>query len=164
MICKSYWINIFCNHSFIKNSISTNFTNIIIFGIIILTLVEWVFPCYIESFGSIDSSANTEKIYPSKEIFLTGIATDSNGTLYIADTFNDRIQKINPDGNITIIGKEGSKSGEFKFPSGIATDSNGTLYIADTNRIQKINPDGNITITGKEGPLANISSFYHKLP
>ena len=68
----------------------------------------------------------------------------------MADTGNNRIQKIQPDGNITGIGNKGSALGEFYNPSGVAVDSKDNLYVADTgnNRIQKIQPDGNITVIG----------------
>ncbi|HSF50887.1 MAG TPA: NHL repeat-containing protein [Nitrososphaeraceae archaeon] len=69
----------------------------------------------------------------------TGVALDSKDNLYVADTYNNRIQKIQPDGNITSIGEQGSELGEFYLPYGIALDSKDNLYVADTknNRIQK---------------------------
>jgi DNA-binding beta-propeller fold protein YncE len=77
-------------------------------------------------------------IYPDL-ISISGIAIDSKDNLYVADTFNDRIQKISSNGNITLIGKEGSGVGEFINPAGIAIDSKDNLYVADTgnDRIQK---------------------------
>ena len=68
----------------------------------------------------------------------------------MADSNNNRIQKIQPDGNVTVIGHRGSAVGEFYRPSGVALDSKDNLYVADTynNRIQKIHLDGNITVIG----------------
>ena len=82
----------------------------------------------------------------------SGVALDSKDNLYVADTGNNRIQKIQPDGNITVIGNFGHGLGEFHQPSGIALDSKDNLYVADTenSRIQKIQPDGNITVIGKK--------------
>jgi DNA-binding beta-propeller fold protein YncE len=71
----------------------------------------------------------------------------------VADLFNDRIQKIQPDGNITSIGRNGSALGEFIGPYDVAVDSKDNLYVADTynNRIQKIQPDGRISAIGRNG-------------
>ncbi len=72
-----------------------------------------------------------------------GIAVDSAGNVYIADTNNSRIRKVSTDGTIsTVAGKGGSgysgdggpaTSAVLSFPRGIAIASNGTIYIADTN-------------------------------
>jgi trimeric autotransporter adhesin len=86
-----------------------------------------------------------------------GVAVDSAGNLYIADTDNCRIRKVAPDGIITTVagnGKEGfsgdsgqAASAQLYHPHGVAVDSAGNLYIADTNnhRIRKVTPDGVIT-------------------
>lgn len=68
-----------------------------------------------------------------------GVALDSKDNLHVADSGNNRIQKITPDGNITSIGTQGSGIGEFIYPSGVAIDSKDNLYIGDSynHRIQK---------------------------
>ena len=76
-----------------------------------------------------------------------GITIDSTGILYVADSYNNRIRKIDTSGNVTTIA--GSTSGyadgqgtaaQFYYPSGITIDSANNLYVADTgnNRIRKI--------------------------
>ena len=87
----------------------------------------------------------------------TGVAVDSAGVVYIADTFNDRIRKVTSDGVITTVAGVGSASGygdgmqaskgALFWPSGLAIDSRGNLYIADSGngRIRVIYPDGIIT-------------------
>ncbi len=71
----------------------------------------------------------------------TGIAVDSFGNIYVADTENHAIRKVSPVGAVTTvagtIGVSGSTDGtgtgaQFNEPYGIAIDSSGALYIADT--------------------------------
>ena len=94
----------------------------------------------------------------------SGVATDGDGNLYIADTSNSRIRKVDTSGIITTI----AGTGEFDFggdgglavdaqldsPGGLAVDGAGNVYIADTqnNRIRRVDTSGTITtIAGGEG-------------
>lgn len=105
-----------------------------------------------------------------------GIALDQQGNLYVADTYNNRIRKITPDGMVSTLAgktKKGSANGKgaaasFSHPDGIAVDRSGNVYVADVgnNKIRKITPDGTVSDyagTGKRGsdngPL-NTASFY----
>jgi sugar lactone lactonase YvrE len=77
----------------------------------------------------------------------SGIAVDSSGNVYVADTGNYRIQKFTSDGTfIKGWGKEGPNNNEFKllYQSYIDVDSSGNVYVADTEnyRIQKFTSDG----------------------
>jgi len=75
-----------------------------------------------------------------------GIAVDSDGNVYVADTNNDRIQKFGSNGNfITKWGSYGSGDSEFNEPWGVAVDSDGNVYVADksNHRIQKFDSSGN---------------------
>ncbi len=72
-----------------------------------------------------------------------GLAVDSKGNVFVADSGNNRIQKFDSSGRfLTAWGSEGSGEGQFKEPQGIAVDSAGNVYVADTknNRIQKFKP------------------------
>ncbi|GAB3997844.1 hypothetical protein GCM10028807_43950 [Spirosoma daeguense] len=86
-----------------------------------------------------------------------GILPDGNGNFYIADTYNNRIRKVNTDGIITTIAGNGTAgfggdngpatNAQLKLPYNVALDKAGNLYIADSdnNRIRKINTNGAIT-------------------
>ncbi|MBW1839836.1 MAG: caspase family protein, partial [Deltaproteobacteria bacterium] len=66
---------------------------------------------------------------------------DGEAHIYVADTFNNRVQKFTSDG--TWEKTWGSPEWSFHSPKGIAIDAAGSIYIADrwNHRILKINPD-----------------------
>jgi len=67
------------------------------------------------------------------------IAVDGNGDVYVADTFNHRIQKFTNTGAfITSWGAFGAHDDQLEEPSGIAVGPDGLIYVADTknDRIQ----------------------------
>jgi len=93
-----------------------------------------------------------------------GVAVDSAGNVYIADTFNQRIRKVSNGIISTIAGTgeigfsgDGGRAtlAKFKWPSGVTVGAAGSLYIVDAqnNRIRKMTP---ATATGS-GPDINAS-------
>ena len=76
-----------------------------------------------------------------------GIAADSGGNIFVADTNNARIQKFSPNGTfVTSIGTKGKGPGQLGAPNGIAISHTGELYISDAgnHRVQKLTPDGRL--------------------
>jgi len=86
--------------------------------------------------GSTDGLGSAAQFY-----FPQGIAVDPEGFIYVADTFNDTLRRISPQGRVTTIGGEeetnslmdgiGSAS-RFSMPVGLALDSSNRLWVADS--------------------------------
>ncbi|WP_127168333.1 NHL repeat-containing protein [Xanthomonas sp. BRIP62415] len=85
----------------------------------------------------------------------SGIAFDTAGNLYIADTGNHAIRKRTPQGVVTTLAGDGSAGfrdgaaaqARFNGPIGVAVDTQGRVYVADTynDRIRVIAPDGQVS-------------------
>jgi hypothetical protein len=102
---------------------------------------------------------------PATEAKVTAydVAFDSKGNMYIADSDNQRIRKVNKDGIITTVvgsGKEGysgdggqATEAALRGPSGIAVDGEGNLFISDHHNyvVRKVDKNGTITTTAGTG-------------
>jgi DNA-binding beta-propeller fold protein YncE len=94
--------------------------------------------------------------------FPLGIAVDPTGrSVYVADTGNNRIQKLTgplDDAHVVAWGSFGHENGAFFYPADIAVDSLGYVYVADTrnNRIQKFDSNGGFNTTW--GSFGNTTS------
>jgi sugar lactone lactonase YvrE len=93
----------------------------------------------------------------------SGIAIDRDGNLYIADTLNHRVRKVDAAGIITTVAGTGrpglSRDGwratavDLWQPSSVAVDAGGTLYIVEaaTHRVRKVDTSGIITTVAGTG-------------
>ena len=114
----------------------------------------------IESFGGTGEFGWNGDGGPATSATLTamsGLAADQNGNLYIADTWADRIRKIDSDGTISTVagtGEEGRRGdggpaieARLQRPRGVALDGAGNIYIADADNhlVRRVDPSGTIT-------------------
>jgi sugar lactone lactonase YvrE len=108
--------------------------------------------------GSADGAGSAARFF-----YPQGVAVDSAGYVYVADTDNQTIRKITPAGVVsTLAGLAGTSGGadgtgsaaRFSYPSGVAVDTAGYLYVADyfNHTIRKITPAGVVsTLAGLAG-------------
>ena len=102
------------------------------------------------------------------------VAAGRDGSLYIADSKNCRVRKINPKGIITTVAGGGRRQEEasdgglatmasLENPRGVALGPAGSLYFCDGSRVRKVDPKGIITtlvgnadwgFSGDGGPAA----------
>jgi sugar lactone lactonase YvrE len=92
-----------------------------------------------------------------------GIAIDAMGNIYVADSDNHSIRKIDINGNVTTVAGNGTgylrdgaaAQAQFNNPTGLTVDHHGNIYVADTNnhRIRKITASGQVSTVAGSGPI-----------
>ncbi len=113
--------------------------------------------------GSADGTNSTAR-FASPE----GIAVDSAGDLYVADSGNQTIRKVTSAGVVTTLAGSALQSGSadgtnsaarFNFPIAVSVDTQGTLYVADNNNgtIRQVTSDGTVTtLAGSAGQAGTV--------
>ncbi|MFA5891305.1 MAG: hypothetical protein WDA27_10235 [Actinomycetota bacterium] len=98
-----------------------------------------------------------------------GVAVAPDGSIFIADSGNYRIRKVDPDGTISTVAGNGSSgfSGDggpatqasLSEPEGVAVVPDGSIFIADSGnyRIRKVDPDGTISTVAGNGSCCSFS-------
>lgn len=97
--------------------------------------------------------------------FPSDVAVDSIGNLYIADTSNGVVRKVDPSGIISTVATG------FSLPVGVMTDSIGNVYISDAFKAEvlKLDPSGVVTVvagngsfgySGDGGPATSAQLFF----
>jgi len=113
-------------------------------------------------YGSTDGTGTAARFsYP------TGMTVDSMGNVYVADSNNNTIRKVNPAGVVTTLAGTASISGSaddtgtaarFNSPYSVTVDSAGNLYVADTGNhtIRGVSAAGIVTtLAGTAGIFGN---------
>lgn len=97
------------------------------------------------------------------------VAVDTNGNVFVADTFSSTIREVTQSGVVTTVAGLGGVSGtndgtssaaRFYFPQGVAVDDADNVYVADTDSdtIRKITSSGGVsTIAGFPGAYGNVN-------
>ncbi|WP_413626463.1 gluconolaconase [Luteibacter sp. Lutesp34] len=107
--------------------------------------------------GFVDGPAGTARFdTPS------GLAIDAAGVLYVADTGNDAIRRVDTQGTVTTIAgghgrgdRDGAgRDASFNGPLGVAVNDRGDIYVADTynHRIRRIDASGTVTTLAGSTP------------
>jgi sugar lactone lactonase YvrE len=121
------------------------------------------------SHGSADGDVAHAQFYGPQ-----GIATDSVGDLYLADTANGTIRKVTLAGTVsTLAGVPGvfnsfdgtGANAQFYHPEAVAADAGGNLYVADTwnHTIRKVTPAGVVsTLAGLAGNSGSVDGTNSK--
>jgi len=99
-----------------------------------------------------------------------GLAFDTAGNLYIADTYNHRIRKVGTDGVITTVAGNGNntfngdtgpaKLASLNYPKGVSIGAAGDIFIADTfnSRIRQVTENGRIFTIGGNGSYGDVTT------
>jgi uncharacterized protein (TIGR03437 family) len=119
--------------------------------------------------GDNGQATNAELNHPE------GIAVDTAGNLYIADTFNQRVRMVLSNGKIVTIAGTGGEaytgdggpgtSASLNFPSSVFVDGSGNVYVTDSQNyvIRKLTPSNVLVSPGvpsiKSGGIISASGF-----
>ncbi|MEW6606183.1 MAG: 6-bladed beta-propeller, partial [bacterium] len=113
----------------------------LIFSLIFLTTTVFASSKFIGSVGIKGKGPpDAELLYPY------GVAVSYDGSIYVADTGNDKIKKYDENGKFLYsFGQEGTGDGQFRSPQGIAVDKRGNIFVVDTgnDRVQHLYDDRN---------------------
>jgi DNA-binding beta-propeller fold protein YncE len=73
-----------------------------------------------------------------------GLAVDAAGNLLVADSYNHRVQRITPAGEVYVLGRRGTGPGEFLNPQAVVADESLGFFVLEQGgcRIQRFGPQG----------------------
>lgn len=110
-------------------------------------------PAPVDAYASVQRSLSPEKVIANVGLNVPrGVALAPDGSIYVTDTGNSRIVRLDSSGNLLTTwgsrspdGEPAPATGMFNEPWGVAIDAQGNVYVADTwnHRIQKFDAGGN---------------------
>jgi len=97
-----------------------------------------------------------------------GVAVDGAGNVYVADTGNHAVRRIDAAGNVTTVAGDGTAgfvngagvNARFNSPRGVAVDAVGRIYVADTGNhaVRRIDAAGNVATVAGDGAAGSTNS------
>ncbi|ESU19348.1 hypothetical protein FCR2A7T_19600 [Flavobacterium cauense R2A-7] len=98
----------------------------------------------------------------------TGVGVDTDGNVFVADYYNQKIRKISVSGDVSTVagtGSAGAADGlstmaSFNYPAIVAVDSNNNLFITDegNNKIRKVNVSGDVSTFAGSGTVGSADA------
>lgn len=99
----------------------------------------------------------------------TDVGIDRNGNAYVADSMNNAIRKISPEGLVSTLAGGGAagfadgtgSAARFSSPTRLAVDRNGNVYVSDTGNVavRKVTPAGVVTTLAGVGRVFSIAQL-----
>lgn len=87
--------------------------------------------------------------------FPSHAAVGADGSLYVADSLNVRVQRFSAEGEpLAAFGRKGDAAGDLSLPKGVAVDPDGNVWVVDAHfeNVQAFTPDGKLLLAlGGEG-------------
>ena len=102
---------------------------LVLFGIGSAKAIDYQF---VKSIGGPNFGTGHEQFYAP-----CGVAVDSSGNIWVADTYNHRIQKFDSNGTFLR-----SLNGQFGYPRGITVDSSDNVWVGSNGCVQKFSNNG----------------------
>jgi hypothetical protein len=106
--------------------------------------------------GSVDGPVTAATFHGPR-----GVASDTGGGIFVADSGNQSVRRISADGMVTTVSQG---SGDFQLPTGLALTPYGMLVVADSgaNVLRVLDPVGGsvTTIAGTAGVAGSTDSYH----
>ena len=112
--------------------------------------------------GGLNSGYKDDRSYDASFYFPSGVAIDGNGNIFVADTLNNVIRKIDPAAYVTTFAGKKDNTALLNEPVGLAFGKDGSLYVADggNHSIKKISADGKIENVAGKVSVKDAESGY----
>lgn len=115
------------------------------------TRINWLLNQHSNTFTSKDQMIGTKQLDFAEGTFTSfnpqGLAVDSSNNLYVSDSYNNRVFKLNSAGEVLTILTTSDPS--FRTPTAITVDANDNIYVVDVrnNRVLKFGTTGSVLRT-----------------